>query len=129
MKTITVLGATGSIGDSTLDVVGRNPERYRVHALTANRNVDKLLDLAARHRPEVIAVADARAAGGVEARLRAAGLPTRLAVGPDEIVAVAATPGVDCVMAAIVGAAGLANGCSWKSLSHRPWRRPATARR
>ena len=108
MKTITVLGATGSIGDSTLDVVGRNPERYRVHALTANRNVDKLLDLAARHRPEVIAVADARAAGGVEARLRAAGLPTRLAVGPDEIVAVAATPGVDCVMAAIVGAAGLA---------------------
>src|SRR5690606_26843077 len=97
-----------SIGDSTLDVVGRNPERYRVHALTANRNVDKLLELAARHRPEVIAVADAQAAGGVAARLRAAGLPTRLAAGPDEVVAVAATPGVDCVMAAIVGAAGLA---------------------
>jgi 1-deoxy-D-xylulose-5-phosphate reductoisomerase len=108
MKTITVLGATGSIGDSTLDVVARNPERYRVHALTANGNVDKLLELARRHRPEVVALADPRAAGGVAARLRAAGLATRLAVGADEVVAVAATAGVDCVMAAIVGAAGLA---------------------
>jgi 1-deoxy-D-xylulose-5-phosphate reductoisomerase len=108
LKTITVLGATGSIGDSTLDVVARNPERYRVHALTAHGNVDKLLRLAERHRPEVVAIADAGAAGGFEARLRAAGLPTRLAVGPDEVVAVASTPGIDCVMASIVGAAGLA---------------------
>ena len=108
MKTITILGATGSIGDSTLDVVARNPERYRVHALTANRNVDKLLQLAQRHRPDVVAIADPAAAAGVAARLRAAGLTTRLAVGEDEVVAVAATPGIDCVMAAIVGAAGLA---------------------
>ena len=108
MKTITVLGATGSIGDSTLDVVARNPDRYRVHALTAHRNVDKLLALARRHRPEVIGVTDPRSAMGLEAKVRAAGLQTRLAVGPDEIVAVAATPGIDCVMAAIVGAAGLA---------------------
>jgi 1-deoxy-D-xylulose-5-phosphate reductoisomerase len=108
VKTITVLGATGSIGDSTLDVVARNPERYRVYALTAHRNVDKLLQLAERHRPEVAAITDPRAAAGFEARLRAAGLPTRLAVGSDEVVAVAATPGIDCVMAAIVGAAGLA---------------------
>ncbi|HZH05082.1 MAG TPA: 1-deoxy-D-xylulose-5-phosphate reductoisomerase [Lautropia sp.] len=108
MRTITVLGATGSIGDSTLDVVGRNPDRFRVHALTAHSNADKLLELAARHRPEVIALTDPQAAAGVEARMRSAGLASRLAVGPDEVVAVAGTPGIDCVMAAIVGAAGLA---------------------
>ena len=108
MKTITILGATGSIGDSTLDVVARNPQRYRVHALTAHSNIEKLLALAARHRPEVIAVSDPQAAGGLAARMRAAGLDSRLAVGPEEVVAVAGTAGVDCVMAAIVGAAGLA---------------------
>ena len=108
MRTITVLGATGSIGDSTLDVVGRNPDRFRVHALTAHSNSDKLLELAARHRPEVIALTDPQAAAGVEARMRSAGLASRLAVGPDELVAVAGAPGIDCVMAAIVGAAGLA---------------------
>ena len=108
MKSITILGATGSIGESTLDVVARNPQRYRVHALTAHSNVDKLLALAARHRPEVIAVSDPQAAGGLAARMRAAGLDSRLAVGPEEVVAVAGTAGIDCVMAAIVGAAGLA---------------------
>ena len=108
MKTISVLGATGSIGDSTLDVVARHPDRYRVHALSAHRNVDKLLTLAVRHRPEVLAVSDAQAAAGFEARLRAAGVTARLAVGPDELVEVAGAPGIDAVMAAIVGAAGLA---------------------
>ncbi len=108
MKRITILGATGSIGDSTLDVIARNPERYRVHALTANGNVDKLLELARRHDPAVIGVADPAAAAGLQARVRAAGLGARVAVGPDEITAVSAAPEVDCVMAAIVGAAGLA---------------------
>ena len=108
MKTISVLGATGSIGDSTLDVVARHPDRYRVYALSAHRNVDKLLTLAVQHRPEVLAVSDAQAAAGFEARLRAAGVTARLAVGPDELVEVAGTPGIDAVMAAIVGAAGLA---------------------
>lgn len=108
MKTISVLGATGSIGDSTLDVVARHPDRYRVYLLSAHRNLDKLLALACRHRPEVVAVADPAQAAGFEARLRAAGLDTRLAVGVDELVSVASTPGIDYVMAAIVGAAGLA---------------------
>ena len=71
MKTISVLGATGSIGDSTLDVVARHPDRYRAYALSAHRNVDKLLTLAVQHRPEVLAVSDTQAAGGFEARLRA----------------------------------------------------------
>ncbi|MGE3928257.1 MAG: 1-deoxy-D-xylulose-5-phosphate reductoisomerase, partial [Lautropia sp.] len=108
MKRITILGATGSIGDSTLAVVARNPDRYQVHALTAHGNAEKLLALAARHRPEVVALGDPAAAAGVAGRLRAAGLPTRLAVGADEIVEVAADPQADTVMAAIVGAAGLA---------------------
>ena len=108
MKTVSVFGATGSIGDSTLDVVARHPGRYRVHALTAHANADKLLALAQRHRPEVVVLSSAEAAAGFEARLRAAGLSTRLGVGPQALVEVAATPGIDCVMAAIVGAAGLA---------------------
>ncbi len=108
MKTVSVLGATGSIGDSTLDVVARHPDRYRVHTLTAHSNADKLLALATRHRPEVVALSDPAAASGFEARLRGAGLSCRLAVGADELTEVAGSPGVDCVMAAIVGAAGLA---------------------
>lgn len=108
MKTVSVLGATGSIGDSTLDVVARHPDRYRVHTLSAHHNADKLLALALKHRPEVVALSDPQAAAGFEGRLRAAGVTARLAVGPAELTEVAGTPDVDCVMAAIVGAAGLA---------------------
>lgn len=107
MKSITVLGATGSIGASTLDVVARHPDRYRVHALTANSRVEELVELARRHQPEVVAVADPAQAAGLEAKLVAAGSRARLAVGPDELVEVASAR-VDVVMAAIVGAAGLA---------------------
>ena len=107
MKTISILGATGSIGASTLDVVGRHPDRYRVHTLAAHGSVDRLVELAGRHRPEVVAIADGRRATGVESRLRAVGSTARVAVGSDELVEVAAMP-VDLVMAAIVGAAGLA---------------------
>ncbi|MDO4905820.1 MAG: 1-deoxy-D-xylulose-5-phosphate reductoisomerase [Lautropia sp.] len=108
MKTVSVLGATGSIGDSTLDVVARHPDHYRIHTLSAHRNADKLLALARWHRPEVVALSEPDVAAGFEARLRSAGLSCRLAVGADELAEVAGTPGVDCVMAAIVGAAGLA---------------------
>ena len=107
MKSITVLGATGSIGASTLDVVSRHPDRYRVHALSAHSRVDELIELARRHQPEVIAVTDPSRAGGLESRLRGVASSARLAVGPDELVEVSAEP-VDLVMAAIVGAAGLA---------------------
>ena len=107
MKSITVLGATGSIGASTLDVVARHPDRYRVHALTAHGRVDELLELARRHQPEVVVVTDPARAAGLQARLASVSAGTRLAVGPDELVEVAAER-VDVVMAAIVGAAGLA---------------------
>jgi 1-deoxy-D-xylulose-5-phosphate reductoisomerase len=107
MQTISILGATGSIGTSTLDVVGRHPDRYRVHTLAAHGNVDRLIELAGRHRPEVVAIADPARAGGVEARLRGANSRARLAVGHQELVEAASAP-VDLVMAAIVGAAGMA---------------------
>ncbi len=107
LQTVSVLGATGSIGASTLDVVARHPDRYRVHTLSANGSVERLAELAARHRPEVVAIADPANAAELRARLRAAGVDARLAVGIDELVDAAGAE-VDLVMAAIVGAAGLA---------------------
>lgn len=106
MQQLVVLGATGSIGLNTLDVVERHPERYRVHALAANQSVDKMLELVASHNPRVVVMGDADAAEQV-----AAGLPpeatTEVRWGDAEMVAIAEDPVVDVVMAAIVGFAGL----------------------
>ena len=104
---VTVLGATGSIGTSTLDVIARHPERYRVHALTAHRSRETLLAQCRVHRPAV-AVLDREAdAAWLRERLGEAGLATRVESGPDALVAVAEAAESDVVMAAIVGAAGL----------------------
>ncbi|WP_445003537.1 1-deoxy-D-xylulose-5-phosphate reductoisomerase [Halomonas mongoliensis] len=106
-QAVTVLGATGSIGTSTLDVIARHPERYRVHALTAHRSREALLAQCRVHRPAV-AVLDREAdAAWLRARLAEAGLATEVESGPDALVAVAEASEVDVVMAAIVGAAGL----------------------
>ncbi len=107
MKGICVLGATGSIGISTLDVVGRHPKLYRVVALTANRDAERLAEQCRRHRPALAVLADV----GEAERLRGlladmAGAPEVL-TGPEALAQVAALPEVDIVMAAIVGAAGL----------------------
>ena len=107
MQTVSVLGATGSIGASTLDVLARHPDRYRVHTLSAHARVERLAELALLHRPEVVAISDPAGASELRARLRGAGITARLAVGADELVDAAAAE-VDLVMAAIVGAAGLA---------------------
>ncbi len=104
---ITILGATGSIGRSTLDVVARHPERFRIHALTAHRNTDALLEACIRHRPALAVVADADEAGAFAARIRTAGLRTQVLAGEAGLIEAAQGPEVDCVMAAIVGAAGL----------------------
>ncbi|WP_106231446.1 1-deoxy-D-xylulose-5-phosphate reductoisomerase [Halomonas ventosae] len=107
MRRVTVLGATGSIGTSTLDVLGRHPERYRVHALTAHRSREALLALCRRHRPAV-AVLDAEAdAAWLRGQLAEAGLATEVRAGREALVEVAEAREVDAVMAAIVGAAGL----------------------
>jgi len=104
---VTVLGATGSIGLSTLDVIARHPDRYSVFALTAFSRVAELKALCLRHRPRFAVLADEALARVLQADLHAAGLATRVLVGCGGLCEVAAHPEVDVVMAAIVGAAGL----------------------
>ena len=104
---ITVLGATGSIGLSTLDVIARHPERYQAFALTGYSRMAELEQLCVRHRPQFAVVADEASAGRLQAALNAAGLSTQVLVGEDALCEVASHPQVDAVMAAIVGAAGL----------------------
>ncbi|WP_395763786.1 1-deoxy-D-xylulose-5-phosphate reductoisomerase [Stutzerimonas balearica] len=104
---VTVLGATGSIGLSTLDVIARHPDRYSVFALTAFSRVAELKALCLRHRPRFAVLADEAQARVLQADLHAAGLATRVLVGCGGLCEVAAHPEVDVVMAAIVGAAGL----------------------
>lgn len=107
MKTLTILGATGSIGRSTLDVVARHPERFRVFALTAHRQIDVLIDLCAQHGAEVAVVPNAEAAMQAEQLARARGIALTVLHGEAALCTVAAEPRVNSVMAAIVGAAGL----------------------
>ncbi len=106
-KRLTLLGSTGSIGDSTLDVVARHPDRFSVYALTAHRNGDKLVDQCLRFAPQVAVVGDAATAQHVEQKLRAAGSKTVVAYGPQALIDVSKSDGCDTVVAAIVGAAGL----------------------
>jgi len=107
-KRLTLLGSTGSIGDSTLDVVARHPERFLVYALTAHRNGDKLVEQCLRFHPEVAVVGDAATAAQVAAKLREANCKTEVTYGPQALVDVSKSEGCDTVVAAIVGAAGLA---------------------
>ena len=104
---ITVLGSTGSIGVSTLDVVGRHPERFRVVALTANRDAEGLAAQCRRHQPTHAVMADAGAAARLRELLEDMPSPPEVHAGPEALETVAALPEVDYVMAAIVGAAGL----------------------
>ncbi|HEU5467744.1 MAG TPA: 1-deoxy-D-xylulose-5-phosphate reductoisomerase [Steroidobacteraceae bacterium] len=108
MKGLAVLGSTGTIGEATLDVAGRHRDRIRVVALAACSNVDALYAQVERHRPSLAALADRAAAARLAERIARAGLPTRVAGGPDALTAAATLPEADAVMAAIVGAAGLA---------------------
>src|SRR6185312_4202898 len=107
MRTLTLLGATGSIGDSALDVVARHPDRFTVAALAAHRNGAKLLALCRRFRPRVAALHDVDAASVLARALAAESIPTRVVAGAAGLVEVASLPEADTVLAAIVGAAGL----------------------
>ena len=104
---ITVLGATGSIGLSTLDVIARHPDRYQVFALSGYSRLAELLALCVKHRPQVVVVPHEQAASQLQADLRAAGLNTEVLVGEEGLCQISSAPEVDAVMAAIVGAAGL----------------------
>ncbi|MBX9799733.1 MAG: 1-deoxy-D-xylulose-5-phosphate reductoisomerase [Burkholderiaceae bacterium] len=108
MQQITILGSTGSIGVSTLDVIARHPERYSVYALTAQSKVEELAQQCARFKPQVAVVGTAEAAKKLQLLLDAQGLHTQVAYGEAALCDVASAPECDSVMAAIVGGAGLA---------------------
>lgn len=111
MKTLTILGSTGSIGVSTLDVVKRNPERYRIHALAAGQNADLLAEQVLQFHPRVVVTATNESQVSLISRLRDARLPEKqwpqLQWGSLARVSAATDPEVDFVMSAIVGVAGL----------------------
>ena len=107
MRNITILGATGSIGASALDVIARHPQRYRVHAVTAQSNVSELADIAVRFAADVAVIGDAALEPALRDALRARGANTTARAGRRALVEVAQAPECDTVLAAIVGAAGL----------------------
>ncbi len=107
VQTLTILGSTGSIGVSTLDVIRKHPQRYRVEALCAHTQVDRLFEQCIEFAPRYAVVRDESLAGGLRSRLSATACVTQILSGPDALVHMAELPDVDTVMAAIVGAAGL----------------------
>jgi 1-deoxy-D-xylulose-5-phosphate reductoisomerase len=106
-RAVTILGSTGSIGVNTLDVIARHSNKFRVAALTAHTRVDVLQEQCLRFAPDFAVVADETQARGLAEQLRRQGSATEVLAGPHALETVAALPGVDSVMAAIVGAAGL----------------------
>jgi len=105
---ICILGSTGSVGVSTLDVLARHPERFEVFALTAHSRIDELFAQCLQWRPRFAALPDAAQASELQRRLREARSGTEVLVGAAALGELASHPDVDTVMAAIVGAAGLA---------------------
>jgi 1-deoxy-D-xylulose-5-phosphate reductoisomerase len=104
VRRVSILGATGSVGKSTLDVIGRNPHLFEVTALTANGNAEALAEMAKRHGARLAVLADATRYGDLKACLSGTGIEA--AAGPEALAEAAARP-ADCVVAAITGAAGL----------------------
>ncbi len=111
MKTLTILGSTGSIGVSTLNVIRRSPDQYRIHALAAGRNVQLLAEQIQQFQPRVAVTATEEARENLISRLRDSDFARaqwpELSFGPEARVQVAIAPEVDFVMSAMVGVAGL----------------------
>ena len=108
MRGLVVLGSTGSIGENTLDVATRHPDRFRIVALAARANDKILAEQCLRCRPDYAAMLDRTAAARLAERLATQHCATRVLAGPEALVTVATLPEAELVMAAIVGAAGLA---------------------
>jgi 1-deoxy-D-xylulose-5-phosphate reductoisomerase len=106
---ITVLGSTGSVGANTLDVIARHPDRFEVFALSASTKVDLMLQQCAQFKPQFAVMADPAAGRELAGKLESNRLPTRVLSGVDAIEKIASHESTDTVMAAIVGAAGLAS--------------------
>jgi 1-deoxy-D-xylulose-5-phosphate reductoisomerase len=109
MRHVALLGATGSIGASALDVIARHPDRFAVHALSAHSRVDALLALCSRFRPKVAVIADPARYVELREGLQARGLSTEAAAGDEALDAIAGDAASDTVIAAIVGAAGVSS--------------------
>ena len=107
IQQVTLLGATGSIGKSTLDVISRHPDRYQVYAITANTSIEPMLALCERWSPRYAVMSDADSAERLSERLRTAEVNTEVLSGEAGMLRVVEDAAVDCVVAAIVGAAGL----------------------
>lgn len=107
LRNITILGSTGSIGTSTLDVVARHPDKFKIVALTANSQVDLLFRQCRQFKPRYAVLLDETSATELRRQVREAGLTTEVLSGMAALEQMAALPEVDTVMAAIVGAAGL----------------------
>ena len=104
---VAVLGSTGSIGVNTLDVLSRHPDRYRVVALAACRNLERMVEQCRQFRPDYATLTDEAAGSALATQLAALGLPTRVLRGEGAVETLATLPEAAYVMAAIVGAAGL----------------------
>jgi len=107
IQQVTILGATGTIGTQTLDVISQHRERFKVFALTASTNVNGLFELCLIHKPRYAVMLSSEAASALSSHLKQAGLATEVLQGEDALSDVASHQDVDVVMAAIVGAAGL----------------------
>ncbi|MGH8051628.1 MAG: 1-deoxy-D-xylulose-5-phosphate reductoisomerase [Arenimonas sp.] len=107
VKNIALLGATGSIGLSTLDVIARHPDKYRAAALSANTKVDELLTLCAKFKPDIAVITEPAGYPSLRDGLKDRGLATRAMSGAQALNEIAAAPEFDTVLAAIVGAAGM----------------------
>ena len=107
MQQITILGATGSIGKSTLDVLARHPQQFQVYALSANSQWQRLFEQCQQFKPRYAVLLDAGAAEQLQAQIQQTGLTTEVLQGAAALEQVASAPEVTLVMAAIVGAAGL----------------------
>lgn len=104
---VTILGATGSIGSNTLDVIQRHPDRYTVYALSAATQIEKLIEACEMHRPKHAVVLDEVNAERLSVGLRARGIDTEVSYGPQALIDISVAAEVTTVMAAIVGAAGM----------------------
>ncbi len=107
IRQITILGSTGSIGENTLDVIARHPDRFRAFALTANNNTEKMLSQCQRFQPRYAVMLDTDSAEQLAKAIQATGIDTQVLSGIESLEKVASLPEVDAVMAAIVGAAGI----------------------
>ncbi len=107
IRHLTILGSTGSIGVSTLDVVTRHPNRFQIIALTANHSIEKMLEQCRLFRPRYAVMLDKGSGEKLQMAIREAGIATEVMWGVESLEKVASLPEVDTVMAAIVGAAGI----------------------